>query len=171
MGKILKYICTIFIIQASFSCAENLKVADFALLDHKGEFQQLYRYSNSKAVVLFVHGVGCPIVRHNINALKLLRENYNKKGIIFLFFNANLQDEREDIVKEALDFQIDFPILKDQSQLVAQMLNLHRTAEVLLISTKDWKVVYRGPVDDRLGYETQKQRAQKHFLESALKIF
>jgi hypothetical protein len=43
-----------------------------------------------------------------------------------------------------------------------------RTSEVLLIATDGWRVVYRGPVDDRLHYEAQRP-AREHYLRDALR--
>jgi hypothetical protein len=31
-----------------------------------------------------------------------------------------------------------------------------RTAEVFVIDPKNWTLVYHGPIDDRLSYETQR---------------
>ena len=43
------------------AAAKGMPVEDFALIDHLGVFHQLSRYSNRKAVVLFVQGNGCPV--------------------------------------------------------------------------------------------------------------
>ena len=42
-----------------------------------------------------------------------------------------------------------------------------RTSEVFVIDPKGWKLVYRGPMDDRLSYEKQRP-ASKHYLADAL---
>ena len=82
--------------------------------------------------------------------------------------NANLQDDRESIRQEADAFSIDYPILIDETQLVAEALDLHRTAEALVIDPKTWHILYRGPIDDRLNYEAQKPSASNHYLADAL---
>ena len=67
--------------------------------------------------------------------------------------------------KEAREFQYDFPILLDEAQLVAQALGVDRTSETFIIDPKSMSIVFRGPIDDRLGYETQKPKASNHYLK------
>ena len=60
------------------------RVGDFALLDHQGRHHQLYRYVDSRAVVLFVYGSDCNIARNSIPALKQLRDQYADRDNGFL---------------------------------------------------------------------------------------
>ena len=148
--------------------AINITVDDFGLFDHRGDFHTLHYYSDASAIVLFIQGNGCPIARNSLPTLNQIRDAYAPKGVQFLMLNANLQDDRDEVYKEAQDFSIDYPILKDEAQLVAESLDLHRTAEALVIDPKTWNIVYRGPIDDRLDYEAQKPKASNHYLTDAL---
>lgn len=146
-------------------------VKDFALLDHQGGFHQLYYYAKdpaTKAIVLFVQGNGCPLVRKRVPELKRLRDTYGTNGVVFWLLNANPQDTRDEIAKEAREFGIDFPILMDESQLVAQTLRITRTGEAIVIEPNSWRIRYRGAIDDRLSYETQRPEAQHAYLRDAL---
>ena len=143
-------------------------VGDFALLDQNGRFHQLYRHHNAKAVVLYTQGVGCPIVRNSMSSLKELRHHYGDKGVEFLLINANPQDDREALREEISLLGIDMPILKDDSQLVIESLNVTRTGEAILLDTATWAIRYRGPIDDRLHYESQRPKATQHYLEDAI---
>ncbi|MGH6635118.1 MAG: redoxin family protein [Gammaproteobacteria bacterium] len=143
-------------------------IGDFALLDQEGRFHRLYQNSDARAVVLFVHGIGCPIVRNSFATLKKLRERYVPKGVRFFLLNANLQDDRAGLKNEATVYDIDIPILKDHSQLVAESLSIKRTAEAILIDTRDWTIRYRGPIDDRLYYEVQKKAPSRRYLQEAV---
>src|SRR5262245_17216053 len=61
-------------------------VKDFALIDHRGAFRHLYYYAKdpaTKAIVLFVQGNGCPLVRKRLPELKRLREAYATNGVLF----------------------------------------------------------------------------------------
>jgi len=144
------------------------RVDNFRLLDQKGESHELYYLSDAKAVVLMVHGNGCPIVRQALPALKEIRDQYRAQGVEFLLINSNLHDDRDALAKEAAEFGIDFPILVDEMQLIGESLGFTRTAEVFVIDRREWKLVYRGPLDDRLGYGTQKPAATKRYLVEAL---
>ena len=143
-------------------------IDNFRLLDQQGRSRELYYLSDAKAVVLMVHGNGCPIVRQAMPAVRELREQYRGLGVEFLLINSNLQDEREALAAEAAEFGIDFPILSDETQLIGEALGVERTAEVFVIDPKTWKLVYRGAIDDRLDYEKQKPTASKRYLADAL---
>ena len=144
------------------------RVDNFRLLDHRGESHELYYLSDAKAVVLMVQGNGCPIVRNALPGLKELREQYRRRGVEFLLINSNLQDGRDAIAKEAAEFGIEFPILVDDMQLIGESLGVTRTADVFVVDPKTWKLIYRGPIDDRLSYGAQKPTAKKHYLVDAL---
>ena len=144
------------------------RVDNFRLLDHSGDSHELYYLSDAKAVVLMVYGNGCPIARQALPALKQLRDLYQAQGVEFLLIDSNLQDDRDAIAKEAGEFDIGFPILVDETQLIGESLGLTRTAEVLVVDPKKWKLAYRGPVDDRLGYGAQKPLASRTYLKDAL---
>ncbi len=150
------------------SVATGPGVGNFALLDHSGEFQELYYYSDFKAVVLFVHGLGCQIVRNQVPTLQELQKEYESRGVKFLGINANLQDDREAVANDVEEMGIDFPILMDESQHVVKSLGIGRTAEAILIETASWRVAFRGPVDDRLDYGVQREQAGQSFLAAAL---
>ena len=107
-------------------------------------------------------------MRNAVHSLNAIRDEYAPKGVQFLMLNANLQDDRENVREEAVAFSIDYPILIDETQLVAESLDLHRTAEALVINPKTWHILYRGPIDDRLNYEAQKPSASNHYLADAL---
>lgn len=143
-------------------------VPNFGLYDQNGAFHNLYYYSDTKAVVIYIQGNKCPIVRQAVSDLKVVRKDFRDKGVKFLMLNANLQDDRAAIAEEAEEFDIDFPILKDDAQLVAESLQLHRTAEAIVIDPFTWSIVYRGPINDRMGYESQRDDADEHFLADAL---
>ncbi|MCW5556950.1 MAG: redoxin domain-containing protein [Verrucomicrobiae bacterium] len=143
-------------------------IPNFRLLDQHGVSHELYRLRESRFVVLFVTGNGCPIARHSIPELKALRERFGPQGVSFLLINANSQDSRDEVAGEAREFGIEFPILLDPSQSVARALELTRTAETLVIETGSWTLRYRGAVDDRLDYGHQKPEATRHFLSDAL---
>ncbi len=188
-------------------------VGDFALLDHEGKNHQLYRYVNSRAVVLFVYGSDCNIARDSIPALNQLRDQFAdrsdgflmelrkqsanrsdgflmklrarfanwsygilmklqeqaaNRSVSFLMIDANPQDDRKTLQRDATRYGIDMPILRDRTQLVAESLGIDRTGDALLIDTRTWQVVYRGPVDDRLYYEIAKPAARQHYLRDAI---
>lgn len=153
---------------AGATAAAGDRIGDFALLDHRGKFHQLSWYGDQKAVVLFIQGNGCPIVRNGAPTLRALRDEYEDRGVAFFMLNPQPQDNRESIAEEAAEFGYDMPILVDESQLVAESLGVDRTSETFIIEPQSGEILFRGPIDDRLGYETQKPEAENHYLKDAL---
>jgi peroxiredoxin len=149
--------------------ADLQRVGDFALLDHQGKFHKMSWYGDKELLVLFIQGNGCPIARNAVPALKALRDEFEPSGVAFFMLNPQPQDNRESINEEAARFDYDFPILIDDSQLVAETLGVDRTSETFVIDPKTMTVLFRGPIDDRLGYETQKPEASAHYLRDALR--
>lgn len=146
----------------------NDYVDNFALLDHEGRSHELYYYQDAPAIVVMIQGNGCPIVRNAWSDFKAVKDSFADKGIPFYMLNANKQDTRDSVQQEASEFAFDIPVLKDETQLIAESLGVKRTAEVLVISPEDWSIVYRGPVNDRLGYGQQRAEASAQYLADAL---
>ena len=144
------------------------RVDNFRLLDQKGTSHELRYLSDAKAIVLMVHGIGCPVVRQSLPELAAVRKQFAAQGVEFLLLNSNPQDDRATLAREAEEFGIDLPILSDETQLVGESLALTRTADVFVIDPRTWKLAYRGPIDDRLSYGAQKPVAKNRYLIDAL---
>ena len=145
-----------------------VQVENFALLDHEGNSHELYYYSDADAVVLIVQGNACPIIRNALPDIRTVREQFSDENVVFLMLNSSPQDTRESIHQEAQEWDIDMPILVDETQLVARGLGITRTAEAFVINPSDWELAYRGPINDRLGYERQKAEAEAHYVVDAV---
>jgi len=142
-------------------------VADFKLTDHTGKTRSLYEGDSTKPIVLMIQGNYCPIVRHAMPALKEVSDKYAPQGVRFMLLNSNLQDNQQTIAKEVEEFGYTFPVLVDRGQKIGEALYVQRTSEVFVIDPKTKKLLYRGPMDDRLSYERQRP-ATKHYLTDAL---
>jgi peroxiredoxin len=143
--------------------ADNFRLTDQNLQSH-----ELYRLRDARAVVLITQMDGCPISRNIAGAVKKLQAAYAGKGVEFMMLNSSPMDSREELLKEAKDYGYDLPILMDSNQLVGEQLGVTRTAEVIILDPKTWKVIYRGPVDDRVTYERQKAAAEHTWAADAL---
>lgn len=158
------------IVVVFFSCALTATTVDnFTLLDHQGNAHKLYYLSDAEAVVIMVHGNGCPIVRNALPDLRELREEFQDRKVHFLLLNSVGYDNRTSIQEEAAEWEIDFPILDDEAQIVGMGLGLTHTAEVFVIDPTDWSIKYRGPINDRLEYERQKAEASEHYARDTLR--
>lgn len=143
-------------------------IPEFELTDQHGETHTLGTYEQYDYVVFYVQGVGCPIARIALPNYRAVRDEYADKNIGFTMFNSNIQDNLPRIAKEANEFGIDFPIMKDEGQRLAKALGVERTAEVFVVNPRTQEVLFRGPINDQLGYETQRNEASQHYLKDAL---
>jgi len=141
---------------------DNFMLADTEYMGH-----ELYR-TDAKVIVLISHANGCPIVRNLSPALKALQAKYESQGVQFLMVNSAIQDSMEAIAKEKAEYGVTIPILKDANQLVGEQLGVTRTAEFFVVDPKTWKITYRGPLDDRLDYGTQKAVAEHSWAADAI---
>ncbi len=123
-------------------------VADFALLDQNGRFHRLFDYAHAKAIVLYIHGIDCPVVDNNIAAIEKLRNQFREQNVVFLLINANPNDDHKALLNESIRLESNIPILIDENQLVVEQLGVMRAGEAIVVDTKSWTVGYRGPVED-----------------------
>ncbi|PQB04044.1 redoxin family protein [Aureitalea marina] len=158
-----------------FSCKDETpgpvqddRMNDYALYDSAGGFHRFSRYNNKKAIVLFVQGNGCPIVRNYLNDLREIVDEYGPKGVQFFMVNSNIQDNRDTVESEVSKYGIEIPVLMDQNQILADELDIRITAEVIVLHPVSRQILYRGPLNDRLDYEAQKDTSENDFLIEAL---
>jgi hypothetical protein len=155
-----------FLLYGRDPAASGPRVADFALLDAEGYYHRLSRHRDAKAIVFYVHGLGCTVVENSLASLQALRDRYREAGVRFFLLNANPRDDRAALTAEAA--RLGIPILKDESQLVIEGLAVARTGESILIDPSTWTIRYRGPIDDRVGYEGEKPRPRQAYLRDAI---
>lgn len=148
---------------------EYLKsIKDFSLIDQNGVTHTLADYHDKDYIVIYVHGVGCPIARLSVPSYKQIAQDYSSKNVEFLMLNSFIQDDMRRITQEAETFSIQFPILKDEDQTVAYSIGVERTAEVFIIDPRTHEVKFRGPINDALGYESQRMKFDNNYLIDAL---
>lgn len=155
--------------EAATSKPAPTRVENFRLNDHTGKSWEFYRFKDAPAVVIYIYGLGCPIVQKGMPGLERLKAAYAEKGVPFVLLNPSAVDTPAEVAEDAKAFSITAPILMDSTQHIAKSLGVTRTAEAIVVSPKDdWKIVYRGAVDDRLDYGAQKETAEKEWLKAAL---
>jgi hypothetical protein len=117
--------------------------------------------------VLVAHGIGCPLLRKSVPALRALRDRYAPRGVAFLLINPD-GEERAALQAEAEAYGIDLPILDDAAQIVTAALGLTRTAEAVVLAAPGFGVAYRGAISDQFGYESTRSGPERPFLAEAL---
>ncbi len=153
------------------SSAPAEEIINFSALDYKGANHELRR-TDARAVVLFFTENGCPVARQSIEKLKDIRSKYADRGVVVWMIDSNAQDDRESIEKEVREFKINpLPVLMDDTQEIARLLSVNRSAETICLDASNWTVFYRGAIDDQLVEGAQKPEAKEKFVANALDQF
>ena len=79
-----------------------------------------------------------------------MAKQYASQGVVFVGIDANRQDAATEIASYARQHGVEFPILKDLNQAVADKLAATRTPEVIVLD-RSRTIRYRGRVDDQYG--------------------
>jgi hypothetical protein len=137
-------------------------MANFKLKDTAGKAHELYKMTDAKAIVISMHTRGCPIGQQLNPDFHALQAKYEAKGVKFMMINPNMHDTPEMIAKEAKEFDITMPILKDRS-VGGEPWALSATET--LITSRTWKILYQGPINDRV---TLAAPADVHYASAVL---
>ncbi|SDX02940.1 Peroxiredoxin [Marininema mesophilum] len=129
------------------------KAPDFTLVDVvSGEKVSKETIGSSHAHVIMFICNHCPFVIHAQDQIVQLAKDYQSKGINFVGINSNdavaYPDDSPERMKEiAKEKNYPFPYLFDETQEVAKSFEAACTPD-FFIYDKDWKLVYRGQLDD-----------------------
>lgn len=164
------YLLCFLVLSASANSSTSRDVGDFALLDHNGVYHHLARYSNQKAVVLFVYGTGSPVASIALEKLKVLHDKYAENQVAFFMIDPLPADSRAAIADSLSEYDEQIPVLIDSSQLVSKSLGIGSYGEVLVIDPESMNLIYRGAIDSRTGTDARPEGAlnSRNFLDEVL---
>lgn len=143
------------------------QIAGFELQDYRGKSWSLDDFQNIQAVAVVFVGVECPLVGHYAARLQKLAEQYQAAGVAFIAIDSNQQDSLTELAHFARTHKIEFPVLKDPGNKVADAFGATRTPEVFLLD-RDRRVVYHGRIDDQFTYGRQKPAVEQTYLTTAI---
>jgi peroxiredoxin/mono/diheme cytochrome c family protein len=144
------------------------RVANFTLKDvTTGRTKTLYGYQGKKAIVLVFMGVDCPVGNLYTPRLIELSREYLSKGVVFLGISSNAHEPEGVVAKYVRETGIDFPVLKDPGNQIADAMLALRTPEVLVLDGMA-RIRYRGAIDDQYGKGTNKGAPAREYLRDAL---
>ncbi|MGE0537834.1 MAG: redoxin domain-containing protein [Pirellulales bacterium] len=141
------------------------KIEGFTLRDYRGRERSLAEFAGKPLVVAFL-GNDCPLVKLYAGHLGKLAEEYGAR-IAVLGINSNRQDSVTEIGAFAQRYKIDYPILKDPDNAVADRFAAVRTPEFFLLDG-DGVIRYRGRFDDQFGVGYQKPEPSRRDLTVAI---
>ena len=93
-------------------------------------------FGEQKAFVLVFTNTTCPLVQKYWPKLKRLDEEYRDKGVQFVSVNVGADDEIQEIAQQAIDFDVEFPFVKDTDGSCVKALGVQRTPEVVVLDAR-----------------------------------
>ena len=127
----------------------------------------LYGFQGRKAIALVFLGNECPLVSLYVPRLIELNQEFSKKGVVILGINSNAHETEADVAKFVKERGIDFPVLKDPQNLVADAALVERTGEVIVLDGFA-RISYRGAIDDQHQQGKSKDAPDHNYLRDAL---
>jgi peroxiredoxin len=151
----------------SSSSALGRKAESFTLNDFYGKSHSLSDYKDKKLVVLAFIGTECPVAKAYGERLGELAKKYADKGVQFLAVSSNRQDTITELSAFARVHHLEFPILKDLNNKLADQVGAQRTPEVFILDS-DRSVRYHGRIDNQYGVGYAKKTVTEAFLKDAI---
>jgi peroxiredoxin len=142
-------------------------IASFKLNDFRGAPHALEDYAKDRLVVVAFLGADCPLANRYAARLAELARDYGPRGVAFMGIDSNQQDSLAQIGRLARDQKVEFPLLKDPGNVVADSFGAVRTPEVFVLDAG--RVIrYRGRVDDQFGLTYTRPTPKRRDLAVAL---
>ena len=151
MKNKINYLATFLLLivvmsQTSFA-GDAKKAENFKLKDYNGKEYQLSDFKNSKATVILFIATQCPVSNAYNPRMAQLYSDYKDKGITFLGINSNKQEGVDEIRDHAKSNKLDFIILKDLNNVVADKFDASFTPEIYVLNGSS-EILYHGRIDD-----------------------
>ena len=143
------------------------RIEPFVLKDVWGTARSLDDWKDQKAIVVVFLGTDCPLARLYGPKLSQLAQLYKGKQVQFVGIDSNQQDSLAQIGHYVRTSKIDFPVLKDPGNKVADQFAAVRTPEVFLLD-QSRVVRYRGQIDDQFGVGVARGKAVHNYLQDAV---
>jgi peroxiredoxin len=145
------------------------RLSNFTLNDVKtGRTHTLYGYQGRKAIVLVFLGNDCPVGNLYVPRLSEIEREFRGQGVVFLGINSNAHETDKDVAQFVAERKIDFPVLKDPENKVADAALVERTCEVIVLDGFA-RTRYRGAIDDQYQQGKGKDAPDHTYLRDALK--
>jgi peroxiredoxin len=125
------------------------QIADFTLRDFRGKERSLSEFQGRPLAVVFV-GCDCPLAKLYAPRLEGLYQEFKDKGVGLVAINSNCQDSMAKVGAFARVHKLNYPVLKDPNNAVADSFQAERTPHAFLLDG-DHVVRYSGCIDDQYG--------------------
>lgn len=145
---ILLNVIVIFLFNSAFAGSGGLKIfSNFTLSDYNDKEYSLEDFIDSKAIVIMFIATQCPVSNDYNERMAKVYADYKDKGVTFLGINSNRQEDVEEVKEHAEENDLEFIILKDPQNKIADVFEASFTPEIYVLNP-DFKLLYHGRIDD-----------------------
>ncbi len=138
-----------------------------SLRDLRGGKRPLDGFKGNQAIVLAFLGTECPVSNLYVPSLIELDKQYRGKKVQFLAVYPNEPEDLDQVASHAFDRDLPFLAVKDFGQRLAASLGISRVPSVAVLDG-EFKLRYRGRIDDRYGAAIRKPKAARDDLAEAI---
>jgi len=169
LNKFLSIIfVTVFFLSTIKANDDAIKKAEnFKLKDYNGKEYQLSDFKNSKAIVIIFIATQCPVSNAYNSRMEKIYEEYKNKGVAFIGINSNKQESIDEIKEHAKKNNLNFVILKDVNNIIADKFKASVTPEVYVLNS-EFEILYHGRIDDSRKEEEVKSEDLRNALNEIL---
>lgn len=122
-------------------------IEDFTLPDADGAEHSLSTLKGKNGTVLIFVSVQCPVVQDYNERMVALANELKAQGVNVIGINSNVTESPDAIKAHAGQKNLNFPILKDNGNKIADRLGAKVTPEAYFLDGNN-KLVYRGRIDN-----------------------
>lgn len=149
-NRIILIIVTLFLLfvgPAMGQSNSNTKsYENFSLYDYNKNLHSLKDLSNKKGIVIIFVSIQCPVSNAYNSRMESLFNQYGDE-FSFIGINSNREEDIPEIKEHALDNGLNFVILKDSSNIIADKFEASFTPEVYVLDNS-FNLLYHGRIDD-----------------------
>ncbi|MDB5335068.1 MAG: alkyl hydroperoxide reductase/Thiol specific antioxidant/Mal allergen [Planctomycetaceae bacterium] len=147
--------------------AERQTITGFQLQDTAGKVIEVTAQAKKQLTVVCFLGTECPLARQYGPRLNTLANEFAAQNVRFIGVNSNSQDSQKEVDEFSREFAIEFPILKDPGNKIADQFHARHMAEVFVLD-QTLTIRYRGRVDDQYQPGVTRGQPTRHDLRIAL---
>lgn len=145
---------------------DETPVKEFRLQDFRGKTWSFAEVKQQKVLVLAFLGCECPLAGQYAETLRTIAEQHPADVAVWGIF-SNQQDAPSEMVAFAKAHRLEYPLLKDAGNVVADQLQATRTPEIVVLDAN--RVVrYQGRIDDQFTYGKSRPKAEHDYLGDAI---
>ena len=147
--------------------AIGAKMPSFELTDFRGREWKSSEFSDKPILAVVFFGTECPLVRLYGSRLSEIQAKFADEGVQLIGIDSNRQDSMKEIAHFAKLTNVEFPLVKDPGNVVADAFGAERTPEIFVFD-KERTLQYRGQIDDQYTYGRQRPEVEREYVVDAI---